>query len=426
MSNLRFSYQNSLVPESEIKSIAHKLRPYLKKLQPQIHRKIYNFPESSLLLPADEGLLVEVKKLAKQKINARLAAVVVIGIGGANLGSRAVYDALKYHQHQRKMLFAETIDPANIGELLTRLERIYHKGNHVEIVLISTSGKTVETLANYAVLTSKLCQLDSSWKARVTVITYPNSPLAKYAKMRGLSLLTVPKIIGDRYAVFSPAGLFPLGLAGINIENLRTGAQQVLEDIFYKPQTANHTLFGAAISYYHYQQNRTLHNTFFFAPQLGRVGQWYRQLLAESLGKMGKGFTPITSIGTTDLHSQLQLFLDGPDDKVTTFVCVEDFGVDQTITNGHKLEELVADIEGKTMTELIHAIYQGMITAYQSRERPFVEIELKEINEYELGRFFQMKMLETMFLGELFGINPFDQPAVETYKAATRQILAAN
>lgn len=422
-----FSYhETSLIDQSTIEEIAQRLIPYIKELKEKTAGGGYDFPEASLQLPFDDTLLTEVEALVEQKESDELRAVVVVGIGGANLGTWAIYDALKHRGFKRRLLFAETVDPVSIGNVLTELEKIYAGGGHVLLTLISKSGSTTETIANYGVIVEKLVALDPNWTKRIVVITNERSKLWDYAGEHKFSRLSIPAQVSGRYSVLSSVGLLPLTLAGINLTGLEGAARKAIEDGPKVSVEENSALASAAILYHHFLQGRTSHNTFFFAPQLRRVGQWYRQLVGESLGKEGKGITPLVSIGTTDLHSQLQLYLDGPEDKFTTFVRLKDFGVDQVITAERGLNELAEDIEGKTMAEVMDAIYQGVTAIYRKQGLPFVEIELEAINAHELGYFLQTKMLETIFLGRLMGINPFDQPAVEAYKTTAREILATS
>ncbi len=170
---------------------------------------------------------------------------------------------------------------------------------------------------------------------------------------------------------------------------------------------------------------------FLFAPCLESLGKWYRQLLAESIGKEfdrdGKvvhcGIMPTVSIGSTDLHSMGQLYLAGPNDKMTTFVSVQNHTRSVSIPKKGVFNGLVEGIYGKTSTEIMNAILKGIKRTYQKKKIPFCEIVLDDISPKSLGEFMQFKMMEVMFLGELFNVNVFDQPNVESYKIETKRIL---
>lgn len=393
---MKFFYrETSLVTPDTVVETVRSLRPYLAKLRED--------PGPVLSLPTDKKLLAKVTDLVERKDVKNLGAVVVVGIGGSNLGTGAVYNALKDVANiKRPLWFAETVDPVALQKIINKIAATYRSGQHVELVVASKSGKTLETDANFKVLIEKLKNLDDDWTDRITAITRPGSPLAERARGNGFDSLTIPEDLSGRYSVFSAVGLYPLGLAGVDLLALRAGAARA-ED-----ETA---LTSAAVIFQHYQQLRTIHNSFFFAPQLKTVGRWYRQLVAESLGKNQKGITPITSIGTTDLHSMAQLYFGGPDDKLTTLIRVKDFGVDWETPDGY------------TITQLMQAIYGGVRETYIKKQLPFVEFELDKVAEESIGEFLQTKMIEVVLLAKLLEVNPFNQPAVESYKEKTRQIL---
>jgi glucose-6-phosphate isomerase len=170
---------------------------------------------------------------------------------------------------------------------------------------------------------------------------------------------------------------------------------------------------------------------FLFANDLESLGKWCRQLMAESLGKefnrKGKtanvGITPDVSIGSTDLHSMAQLYLGGPHDKFTVFLSVENSNSHISVPRLKGYSNLVYGIQGKSLESIMGAIFEGTKGAFRKGKRPFMEIKLPGKSEYALGQFLQFKMIETIYLGFLLGVNPFDQPNVESYKEETRRIL---
>jgi glucose-6-phosphate isomerase len=198
-----------------------------------------------------------------------------------------------------------------------------------------------------------------------------------------------------------------------------------MRDTCIKPFSHNPAAKSAAHLFHHNEQGITIHDTFLFAPDLESVGKWYRQLTAESLGKDGQGITPTVSIGSTDLHSMVQLYLGGPNDKVTTFVTVDN--------PRHKLHvpeldmgfEDRAQAEGYTYNELLDAIYHGTATAYEHRNRPYLHVELPDTGAHTIGQFLQFKMMEIIYYGRLLGVNAFNQPNVEEYKEETRKLLTS-
>lgn len=409
---MRFDFDNCGFSRKELEQTAAEVLPYVEEVREKLSAKTYDFPEGFLFLPSDEKILAEVKALAHEKDDSNLAGIVLVGIGGSNLGAMAFTKAVKT---KREVLYLETVDPAALAEILEKLKSAYSEGRHYLIVLISKSGTTTETIANFGALIPEFQNLDKNFQKHIVAITDKNSKLWQYAEDKGFAKLAVPKLVGGRYSVFSAVGLFPLLLAGMDIEKILRAAYQVDE---------KQALASAAANFLNFQSGKTIHNLFTFSSVLEGIGKWWRQLVGESLGKEGKGTTPIVSIGSTDLHSLGQLYFDGPQDKFTTFLSIKDWGADFAVSSNENLSSLTPDIEGKTLTEIMNVIFQGVKTSYAKKKMPFIEIELERISEEEIASFLQFKMLETTYLAKLFGVNAFDQPAVEDYKEETRKILS--
>ena len=184
----------------------------------------------------------------------------------------------------------------------------------------------------------------------------------------------------------------------------------------------------------HYEIGKNISDLFLFANDLESLGKWCRQLIAESLGKefnkkgetVNTGITPVVSIGSTDLHSMAQLYLGGPYDKFTTFLSVENSNSHINVPTLERYSKLVFGIQGTSLESVMSAIVEGTKAAFRKGGRPFMEIKLPYKSEYSIGQFLQFKMIETIFLGYLLDVNPFDQPNVESYKEETRKILQKN
>ena len=192
----------------------------------------------------------------------------------------------------------------------------------------------------------------------------------------------------------------------------------------------NYAMKSAITIYEHNRKGKNIFNTFLFSKQLESIGKWYRQLLAESIGKeknrenkkINSGITPITSIGSTDLHSMAQLYLGGPNDKLHCFINIKK----QTkvkVPRDKNIGKITSNLVGKNMQEIMEAIYGGVTGAFRKKRKPFYQIKLEKIDEYNIGALLQMKMIEMMYLGALFNVNPFDQPNVEEYKKVTKELL---
>lgn len=218
----------------------------------------------------------------------------------------------------------------------------------------------------------------------------------------------------------------------IDITSLLAGAQQgfVLsthEDVDHNPAALSALLISML-----YKRGCMLHDIFIFSVELESLGKWYRQLTAESIGKkynnndelVNIGITPTVSIGSTDLHSVVQLYLAGPYNRFTTFITTDKSKVELVLPHYEEFEALVENIQKKSYSSIMNAILKGTQTAYRHDNRPFITIHIPEKSAYCLGQLMQIKMIEIMYLGFLMNINPFDQPNVEEYKKETRKIIA--
>lgn len=425
---LIFNAQEATFPQDTANMLT--LQVYLKHLRSVQESGGYTQRECSINVIRDTEHLNRVKAVAKEKKTTKLKYVIVIGIGGSNLGTKALYDALKgayevyLPQQFPKMLFLDTCDPHLIAyacSLLTTLSP-----EEAVVVAISKSGTTTETIANMEALFSGLWK---TWKDRLVVITDEKSPFFHAAVGQGIATLTLPKLVGGRYSVFTAVGLFPLFMAGINVENVLQGAQWGLKASLYD-NDANPALISAAKLYSAYLNGYCIHDTFVFMPALESMGKWYRQLLAESLGKEKPGskgvekvgLTPTVSVGSTDMHSVGQLNFAGPKNKITTFVAVSAYELNPALSQNLAFP-LVEDIEGKTLGALMGAIYGGVTTAYKKSALPYLQFTFPRLSEAEVAAWMQIKMVEIMMLGELMGVNAFDQPHVELYKTETRRLL---
>lgn len=406
---------------------------YSRRLQEVLQAKAYDAAESSINLPGDDALLQAVNSLVAQKVSPQLKYSIVIGIGGSNLGAKAVYDALRgqevlHAEQYPKLLFAETTDPQWLVSALALLQTLTAK-EEVLVTVISKSGGTTETLANFEIIAKTLQDLFGDISDRVVAITDEDSKLWQAATARHIDCLAIPKQVGGRYSVLSAVGLFPLATVGIDIAQLRQGAREVLDLCFTGDNIAARSAQVLATKV---QQGCRINDNFFFCPELESVGKWYRQLMGESIGKeqslagevVHAGITPTVSLGSTDLHSVGQLYLGGPKDKITTFVsCSETANVE--VPEERYFAELVPMINHKTGTDIMDAILAGVKVAYQKADLPYMEVVLDAIDERSLGAFLQFKMIEMMYLGQLLNVNSFDQPNVEAYKIETKRLLEA-
>lgn len=426
---MKFSYDASLVTKDKIEELSQPLIPYMDTLNQTAKSGAYDTAESSINLPIDEKILQEVKELKDKKVSKKLKYIIDIGIGGSNLGTKAIYDAkcgffdIIAPQRFPKMIFADTNDPRYLSHLSQFLKTEIGDPEEVLICAISKSGSTTETVANFEIIQNALSEKFGDISERVVAITDFESNFWKKAQEKGISALAIPKIVGGRYSVMSPVGLFPLLAAGFDIDAIRNGAKKQREMGLSNDISENPAALSAIILYHHYKNGIRINDNFIFSPSLESLGKWYRQLMGESVGKDGQGITPTVSIGSIDLHSVGQLYLGGPKDKITTFIAHANAQNDVQVPSNMLLPGLVGNLEGKSVSTIMAAILKGTEIAYKSKSLPFTEVILDQ-DEGAIGEFMQFKMIEMMFLGRLMGVNPFDQPNVEDYKVVTKKILS--
>ena len=424
-----------MISDKELEQTFEKLKQEIKNLQ-NASKKGYDDGRASINLPYDKNQLENIKKLIDEKKKFKPKYLIVVGIGGSNLGTIAIQEAVygkMYNQLQPdiKILFADTVDSDLIKDIIKIIEPELKNGKNVIINGVSKSGGTTETIANFEVFINLLKKYKKDYEKYVVVTTDKNSKFWNLSLEQGFDVLEIPKKIGGRFSVYSPVGLFPLGLIGINIDELLEGARMMKDKCLASSFKENPAALSASLIYLHNQKNKNIHDLFLFSPDLESFGKWYRQLMGESIGKeynkdhkkVFNGITPTVSIGSTDLHSMAQLYLGGPYDKFTTFIRIEE---NKSIVNVPDLKEyskLVKGIQKIELSKIMNAILDGIQIAFINGKRPFVEIILPNKSAFTIGQLFQFKMIEIMYLGYLMNVNPFDQPNVEDYKSETRNIL---
>lgn len=439
MQKLLFQYQSSSqLTNQQLHELAEKteLHNCVSQLQHARSEK-YATRHAALNVPFDTQNLETIKTVVQQKQQLNPKLLIVVGIGGSCLGAKAIQEALlgRYYNAERPALpvyFAQTVDADRMATIMRVMTQELQKGNAVIVNVITKSGTTTETIANFQVLLALLQQYrPDDYQQFVVVTTDKDSVLWRFAQSNNITCLEIPKLVGGRYSVFTAVGLFPLLLLGIDADELLAGAQQAVHDSINNSLLQNSAQSGALINYFHYQQGLTIHDLFLFAVDLEGVGKWYRQLVAESLGKehdiTGKkvwaGITPTVSLGSVDLHSVAQLYLGGPRDKFTTFVTVQNNKHEEVVPNLPCFNQQFAHLVNQPFSAIMDAIAQGTQTAYLKNNRPFCSVILPENREYYLGYFLQLKMIEVIYLGFLLQVDPFDQPNVELYKKETHELL---
>ena len=358
----------------------------------------------------------------------RLDDVVVLGTGGSSLGGQTLY-ALSDRGFGPslggpRLHFLDNVDPDSLSALMAALDL-----KRCGLVAISKSGGTAETLAQVAVL---LPALEAAVGAaalsdHAVVVTEPNGgALSRVAARHALPSFEHHPGIGGRFSVFSIVGALPALLAGLEVTALRRGAEAVLRATLEAGKVeAAQPAVGAAIAVGLLQERGVTQSVLMtYEDRLARLGLWYRQLWAESLGKDGTGTTPLRALGTADHHSQLQLYLSGPRDKMFTLVMPACAGL------GPTMDAALADavgaevLAGRHLGDLLDASARATAETLVRNGRPLRRLVVERVEEATLGALMMHFMLETVIAADLLGVNAFDQPAVEEGKVLARQYLA--
>lgn len=428
------SYETScLIDRSAIRKNIAALQPEIVRIKQATKRYLSSYDFSHL--PFDMEIVEEVQRCVHVKKQLNPSICIVIGIGGSNRGAIAVHQALQgvlYNAlHLRiKLYFVDTVDSAFVNQLYEIVEQEIKQGRSVIVNVISKSGTTIETIANFEIFLALLKQYYSdTYHNYVVVTTDRGSPLWNFADQEQFSRLAIPVNVGGRYSVFSAVGLFPLALVGINIEAVLEGARSITASCIMTAED-NIAGLGASIFFEWYKKGIDIFDLFLFSVELEGVGMWYRQLVGESIGKecttenkkAYMSILPTVSIGSSDLHSMVQRYLAGKRNVGTYFVTING-KTELALPHYSSFSALVPNIQGKRLSVIMDAIINGVQTSYRNNALPFIHTQLLERNEYCLGQFLQYMMITVVYLAYLVKVNPFDQPAVQKYKNETRKLL---
>jgi glucose-6-phosphate isomerase len=382
------------------------------------------------------------------RLKGQVDRVVILGIGGSYLGARALFEALRSQYHNE--LSPET----RLG-----VPRIYFEGNNFDndaledllellrtacvdpelrnerwgAVVVSKSGGTLETAVAYRVFRRDAVEFYGSHSERLKELVIPVTgsagKLRELCKADGYTddeIFTIPDNIGGRYSVFTAAGLLPAAIMGLDVRALLLGAAAMTRRFLEEPFERNPVLQYAAVNYLMTEELRKpIRVLAVWSEKLEGLGLWYDQLLAESLGKQGRGATPLTSVQTRDLHSRGQQFQDGPRDKIINNLVVQTPRVQPIAVgmSGDRNQDDLNVFSRKTLPDFMSAALRGSTQAYHDVARPTAELILPNLSEHILGQVMQMLMLATVVEGRLMGINPYGQPGVEAYKRNMQAIL---
>lgn len=361
-------------------------------------------------LPQNRELLNETREIYNQMQGKKF--FVHVGIGGSALGPEMLLKALGTPSGV-EFIFLNNIDP---DDMQRSLEKVNLK--EAVIYIVSKSGTTAETVAAMSILLSQLekCGIaPSDYQDHFVFCTDPEKgDLRKLAKEWKIRTLSVPSNVGGRYSVLTPVGFLPALFAGIEVEDLLKGAEDIQKHLFDAKVGKQFFDLAFWIKDLH---DKGVHQTVMmpYSSLLKEFGAWFVQLWAESLGKEGKGLTPIPAYGATDQHSQMQLFMEGPADKILFLIEVEKFQHDYSLKNSVQGESFKL-LSPFNLSELMKAEFEGTLEALQENKRHVVHFKVPSLQENNLGQLILFSECLTVLVGKMLEIDPFNQPGVEAGK----------
>ncbi|MBI5207663.1 MAG: glucose-6-phosphate isomerase [Candidatus Firestonebacteria bacterium] len=394
----------------------------------KIMRNMRTSKEGFMNLPYDTEQLNKINDFYK-KVKNKFENVIVLGIGGSALGGKALvsllkpsyYNLLEYPKREYpRIFFYDNVDTEELSGLLSICDL-----RKTLVNVITKSGSTVETMSAFLIIKNKLKKILGKNYINNIVITTDSDrgELRNIAIKEKISSFSIPSTVGGRFSVLSPVGLLPAKLAGIDIEAILAGAR-FMDKICLSDQIWKNPAAISATLHHNAFINKEI-NMIVMMPYTSKfkdITDWFRQLWAESIGKkyakdgsvVETGSTPISALGVTDQHSQLQLYMEGPHDKIITFIHVKKFNANIKIPEDKNIE--LKYLGKYTLNELMETEWVSTEYSLTKEKRPNATIHIPEINEFTIGQFIYLLEMKTAIAGELFQINAFDQPGVEAGK----------
>lgn len=368
-------------------------------------------------------------------VHGRYDDIVVLGIGGSALGAAMLRTALlpygwnERHAGQRggrpRLHVVDNVDPRSMAGLLELLEL-----SRTLFLVISKSGGTAETMAQYLYVRHRIDDQGLPASHHLAVVTDPVAGVLRpVAERDGLPCFSVPPNVGGRFSLFTPVATLPAALAGIDTAALRAGAAAMAEDCATDALDANPAGQFAMLQWRaHARAGQGTHVMMPYSDAMRGVAPWFVQLWAESLGKLDAdgthtGPTPLAALGATDQHSQVQLFMEGPIDKTVTFIAERERAVDLRIPGLPGAPEGTGYLEGQTMGRLLDAEQVATADALAANGRPSMRVTVDRCDAWHIGALAMWLMQATVLAGELYRVNPLDQPGVELGKTLARKAL---
>ena len=369
------------------------------------------------------------------KAKGRYDDVVILGIGGSALGPIAMRTALRpsgwnmltdtARKGEPRLHVLDNVDPETIAALLARLEL-----SRALFIVTSKSGGTAETMSQFPIVHQALERQSLKPGAHLVFVTDPaQGALRPLASQCGIPALDIPPNVGGRFSVLSPVGTLPAALIGIDVVKLLEGASDMADRCSSSKLSENPAgVYGTLQWIADTRLGKTINVLMPYSDPLRDFADWFVQLWAESLGKhlpdgSSVGQTPLAALGATDQHSQVQLFMEGPKNKVVTFIAVKERGTDLVIPHGFKEVKELGYLGGHSLGELIDIEQRATAGALAKRGRPNLTIEVDKVDEWHVGGLIMLFELATAYAGQLYGIDAFNQPGVELGKQFAYALL---
>src|SRR5688500_106767 len=361
--------------------------------------------------------------------------VVILGIGGSALGPIALRTALRpsgwnllddaRRDAHPRLHVLDNVDPDTIAALIDRLDM-----RRTLFIVTSKSGGTAETMAQFLVIHDRISGAGLEVHEHFVFVTDPKQgALRPLAESLGVPALDIPSAVGGRFSVLTPVGTLPAALIGIDISRLLDGAAAMVERCETDELSKNPAGTYAALQWLaETRYGKSINVLMPYSDQLRDIAAWFVQLWAESLGKERSdgafvGQTPVAALGATDQHSQVQLFMEGPKDKVVTFIAIEKRARDVVIPSGFEEVKELGYLGGHSLGELIDIEQRATAGALAKRGRPNLTIHLESVDAWHVGGFMMLMELATAYAGQLYGIDAFNQPGVELGKQFAYALL---
>jgi glucose-6-phosphate isomerase len=409
----------------ELESKGTLIKDYLEK----IHARKQGFYE----IIDDEKTVREINNFAKS-VEGKYNDIVILGIGGSSLGTICLQQSLTHlfeneiiDRYSPRLHVLDNIDPTFIKQID---DIIYYE--KTLFIVVTKSGGTPETLSQYFYFQKQIEDRKLIAADHFVFITDPEKGLLrKISETEDIPTFDIPQNVGGRFSVLTTVGLLPAKLIGINIEELLEGAKKIRDKFLSENFEKNLPFQLASMQFILRKKHKYMNVIIPYSQRLIKFADWYRQLLAESIGKkhdnenneVFTGITPINALGVTDQHSQSQLYNEGPNDKFFIFIEVEKLGPPLEIPNPYPSEETGEYLGNVTFNQLMKVEKQATEQSLTKNDRPNITIKINEVNEESLGELFMLFEASIAFLGEYYNINAFDQPGVELSKNLTKELL---